>query len=106
VDYVVSAYECRNGAVVRQTSVPLKVVRVGLAAELAFLADQHESLYGLIAVLAAAMAGFGIDFLAMLLRPRKVPAVRQPAALPVAEEALAGTTGGKKLRASRERTAR
>jgi hypothetical protein len=97
-DYVVSAYECRNGAVMRQASVPLKVVRVGPAAELAFLAEQHGSLYGLISVLVAVLAGFGIDFLAMLLRPRKAPALKAPIAESTQAETAAAVGGGPRAR--------
>jgi hypothetical protein len=61
--YRVHVYETREGAVIRQSSMPLNVVRVGFPAWLARLAEQRASLYGVIAVLISALAGFGIDFI-------------------------------------------
>lgn len=61
--YTVHVYEIRDGAVIAQESVPLAVVRSGFPAWLAGLAENHASMYGLTAVLIAALAGFGIDFL-------------------------------------------
>lgn len=93
--YEVSVYECRDGAITRQSSVPLRVVAVGSPAALGRLAREHGTLYGMIAVLVAAMAGFGMDFVAarLLKRRRRVRiAIPTPAAEP-AEPAPAAPVG-------------
>ena len=69
--YQVWVYECRNGEVTGVTSVPLPVVKVGFPNWLAGMAGSSAALYGIAAVLAAAMAGFGIDFLAALVFGKK-----------------------------------
>jgi uncharacterized protein (TIGR02186 family) len=69
--YEVKAYECRDGRVVLQTSAPLNVVKVGFPAEISKLAMEKASQYGVIAVIIAVMAGFGIDFLAARLFGKK-----------------------------------
>ena len=69
--YEVRVYEARNGEVVRETSMPLEVVRTGFPAWLAGIADGRPSLYGITAVLAGALAGFGIDLLVTRLFGRK-----------------------------------
>ena len=74
--YEVKAYECRDGKVVRETSAPLNVVKVGFPVEISRLAMEKSPQYGMIAVLMAVMAGFGIDFLVSRLFGRKRRVVR------------------------------
>jgi len=62
-DYTVSAYECREGKVIRESSATLSVRRVGLSAAVVNLAHNRPPVYGAMAVLVAAIAGFGIDLL-------------------------------------------
>jgi hypothetical protein len=69
--YEVSVYECRDGAVARAASSSLPVVEVGFPAWLSGIAENRAALYGLVAVVAAALAGFGIDFLATLILGRR-----------------------------------
>ncbi len=66
-NYEVSLCEVRDGAVVGFTSVPLHVKRVGFPAWIANLSNNHASEYGIMAVLIAAMAGFGIDLVVVRL---------------------------------------
>ncbi len=74
--YEVRVYECRDGRVIRQSSAALEVVRVGFPAMMAALARDRTSLYGVVAVIAAMIAGFGIDFLAAHLPGGKAKARR------------------------------
>lgn len=69
--YLVSAYECRDGGVTRSVVVELPVVTVGFPAWLSGIATERAALYGIFAVLAAAVAGFGIDLLTMLIFGKK-----------------------------------
>jgi hypothetical protein len=69
--YEVHVYEVVEGAVARETSTSLSVVRIGFSAWLADTAMNRASLYGIVAVLIGALAGFGIDRLATLLFGRK-----------------------------------
>jgi hypothetical protein len=69
--YVVAAYECRDGGVTRSASVELPVVKVGFPAWLSGIATERAPFYGIFAVLAAALAGFGIDFLATRIFGKK-----------------------------------
>jgi hypothetical protein len=57
--------------VINVVSAPLPVVEVGLPAWLAAIATQRAAAYGVAAVLAAVLAGFGIDFLAALVFGRR-----------------------------------
>jgi uncharacterized protein (TIGR02186 family) len=66
--YEVRVYECRGGVIVGRVGAPLEVVKIGFPAAMAALATEHDSLYGIIAVLVAVIVGFGIDFLAAGLR--------------------------------------
>jgi uncharacterized protein (TIGR02186 family) len=70
--YRVSALECRNGEVAENSEVNLRVVEVGFPALVVRLAMQRPATYGLISVVIAMLAGFGIDFLAARLFKRKV----------------------------------
>ncbi len=60
-NYPVEVYACRNGAVLARTTAVIQVIEVGFPAELAALAETHPLTYGVIAVLAAVLAGFAID---------------------------------------------
>jgi uncharacterized protein (TIGR02186 family) len=85
--YEVRVYEVRGGAIVGKISAPLEVVKVGFPELMAYLAVEHASSYGIAAVLIAALGGFGIDFLAAMLRRKSrgapLPAVDR---IPVVEE--------------------
>lgn len=59
--YTVTAYWCREGRVAGQTTATLTVKRVGLPAIVADLAQNQAPKYAVLAVLAAMLAGFGID---------------------------------------------
>lgn len=72
--YQVNVLECRDGNVVNKADVDLPLVEVGFPALIARLARARASLYGIMAVIIAMAAGFGIDFLAARLFKRKVTA--------------------------------
>ena len=65
--YTIGVLECYGGEIVRATELPLRVVEVGFPALVTWLATQHASGYGIMAVVVAMLAGFGIDFLAARL---------------------------------------
>jgi uncharacterized membrane protein YfcA len=71
--YEIRAHEVRDGVVVKTTTAPLEVVKVGFPAAVARLAAEWAPLYGVIAIIAAMLGGFGIDFLAAGLRRRLSP---------------------------------
>lgn len=73
-EYQVSVLECRNGEVANKSDVDLGVVEVGFPALVARLARERASLYGIISVMIAMAAGFGIDFIASRIFKRKVAA--------------------------------
>jgi hypothetical protein len=66
--YQVEVYACKNRSVVARTTAQLRVVEVGFPEQMATLAGGHPTVYGLIAVLAAVLAGFTIDALTVRLR--------------------------------------
>jgi hypothetical protein len=68
--YQVEVYACKNRSVVGQTTALLRVVEVGFPEQMATLSGTHPTAYGLIAVLAAILAGFMIDALTIRLRRR------------------------------------
>jgi len=70
-DYEVVVYEFRNGAIAGESHAPLKVNRVGFPAYMASLASNRAELYGVLCVILAALAGFGMDSLVAALRRRK-----------------------------------
>ena len=71
--YQIRVLECRGGEIVASSDVPLTVVEVGFPVLVAWLASQHASFYGIISVLAALVAGLGIDFVAArLFKPKMV----------------------------------
>jgi hypothetical protein len=69
--YEIAVYEVRDGTVVEEASMPLRVVRTGFPEWLARISGQHAALYGAAAVIIGALAGFGIDLLTMLLFGKK-----------------------------------
>ena len=69
--YNVEVYLCCQGSVIGRMSAPLSVVEVGFPAQMASLAKENGLLYGVLAVVAAGLAGFGMDFLVAGLRKRK-----------------------------------
>ncbi len=78
--YEIRVYECRDGNLVGRTTAQLDVIKIGFPATMAALATSHPSAYGIGAVLIAALAGFGMDFLVSLLRRRwGGPAAGKPA---------------------------
>lgn len=88
--YQVEVYALRNRAIIARASTRLPVVEVGFPAYMASLAANHPWFYGLIAVVAAVIAGFGIDAIAVQLRktrrriePRAVPGPAPEARKPV-----------------------
>jgi len=65
--YEVSVYECRDGAVAGKVTSGLVVREVGFPEKIAGMAKNRGYLYGLLCVLVAMIAGFGIDFVATKL---------------------------------------
>jgi hypothetical protein len=66
--YGVEVYACKNRSVLAHTTAVLRVVEVGFPAQMASLASGHPWAYGILAVLAAVVAGFTIDALTSRLR--------------------------------------
>ena len=71
--YHVEMYACKNRTVIARATALLGVVEVGFPAQMAALSSRHPWIYGLIAVLAAIIAGFAIDALTVRLRRRSWP---------------------------------
>ena len=61
--YQVHVFLFKDGKVVRQSTTPLAVSRVGFAAEVFNLAHRHPFGYGVLAILIAAMAGWFANFI-------------------------------------------
>jgi len=59
--YRVHVYLCNRGGVVGRAEAPLEVRKVGLPKQISEMSLARASLYGLLCVLAAAAAGFGMD---------------------------------------------
>jgi len=72
--YEVRAYACRHGEIGPTFAVPLQVVEVGFPAMIAALARERPATYGIISIMVAVIAGFGIDFLTTCIFKRKVSA--------------------------------
>ena len=67
-DYEVVVYEFRNGSIAKEFHAPLKVDRVGFPAFMVSLANKRAELYGVLCVILAVLAGFGMDSLVAALR--------------------------------------
>lgn len=65
--YEVTVYAIRDNSVISKKSLPLEVRETGFPAWMASLAQGRPMLYGLLAILCALAAGFGIDFIASKL---------------------------------------
>jgi uncharacterized protein (TIGR02186 family) len=57
--YLVEVYLFRNGAVAAAEIVPFTISKIGPAADIYDLAQQHGIIYGLLAVVTAILAGYG-----------------------------------------------
>ncbi|MBZ5612787.1 MAG: TIGR02186 family protein [Acidobacteriia bacterium] len=68
--YDVEVYACQNRKVAARTTTRLQVVEVGFPARMDALSSGHPLGYGLLAILAAVVAGFTIDALTVRLRRR------------------------------------
>jgi hypothetical protein len=66
----VEVYACKNRTVAARTKTRLQVVEVGFPARMDALSSGHPLVYGLLAILAAVLAGFTIDALTVRLRRR------------------------------------
>lgn len=76
--YTIDVYAIQQGAVLGQSSTQLRLVEVGFPAAVASLAEHHAWLYGVVAVLAAACAGFGMDAIFSRFRPCKAKGPAEP----------------------------
>jgi uncharacterized protein (TIGR02186 family) len=78
--YQVEVYACRDGRIVGQSGAALHLVEVGFPAFMANAAREHPYGYGILAVILAVIAGFGIDALAVLLggAKKRIPAEARP----------------------------
>ncbi len=59
--YRVQVYECRQSEIAESAEVSLEAVKIGLPSRIADAAANRASLYGIICILIAAAAGFGMD---------------------------------------------
>jgi Putative transmembrane protein (Alph_Pro_TM) len=71
-EYKINVLECQGGDVVANTEVPIQIMEVGFPALISWLASKRPSTYGMISVVVAMLAGFGIDFLAARLFKRRI----------------------------------
>ncbi|MGA2961123.1 MAG: TIGR02186 family protein [Candidatus Korobacteraceae bacterium] len=94
--YQVEVYACRNDRVIGQSGATLKLVEVGFPAFMANAAREHPYEYGILAVILAVIAGFGIDALAVLFggAKKRIPAEARPILRPEpAQRAMAARAG-------------
>ena len=68
--YQVEVYACRNRMVAARTTTLLQVVEVGFPERMVTMSSGHPLAYGVLAILAAVLAGFTIDALTVRLRRR------------------------------------
>jgi len=61
--YLVQVFLVRKGDIVAAQTTPLSISQTGLEADINDFAENRSLLYGLVAVIAAAMAGWGATFL-------------------------------------------
>jgi uncharacterized protein (TIGR02186 family) len=62
--YGVAVSVCRNGSVLKTSTLPLNVIKAGFPAWLSALSEERAPVYGVLSILVAVSAGFGIDFVA------------------------------------------
>jgi hypothetical protein len=72
--YEIRVHACRDGEVKESSVVPLKVVEIGFPAMITSLARSHASTYGIVSIIIAMLAGFGIDFIASRIFKKKIAA--------------------------------
>ena len=73
-NYEIRVHACRDGEVKESSVVPLKVVEVGFPAMIASLARGRASIYGIVSIIIAMLAGFGIDFITSRIFKKKIAA--------------------------------
>jgi uncharacterized protein (TIGR02186 family) len=61
-DYLVTVFAVRGGRVVETATAPVVVEQVGSVRYLASMAREHGALYGLLSIVVALGAGFGVGF--------------------------------------------
>jgi Putative transmembrane protein (Alph_Pro_TM) len=99
--YQVDVYAIRDHAIIARASTRLEVVEVGFPAFMANLATSRPWFYGVLAVVAAVIAGFGID--AIAVRLRKTGARPRPARAPLPEPQPAEPEPAVRAQASEEK---
>jgi uncharacterized protein (TIGR02186 family) len=62
-DYYVTVYEVRDGKVIDQAQTKVAVQQVGVVKKLATMAKNSGALYGILSILAALGAGFGVGMI-------------------------------------------
>lgn len=62
-DYIVSVYAVKNGKVVDQAESNVKVEQAGIVKTLAGMAKNNAAMYGLLSILSALGAGFGVGLI-------------------------------------------
>jgi hypothetical protein len=72
--YEIRVHACRDSVVKETATVPLKVVEVGFPAMITLLARGHASTYGIVSIIIAMLAGFGIDFVTSRIFKKKIAA--------------------------------
>ena len=72
--YEIRVHACRDSLVKETATVPLKVVEVGFPAMITSLARGHASTYGIVSIIIAMLAGFGIDFVTSRIFKKKIAA--------------------------------
>jgi uncharacterized protein (TIGR02186 family) len=72
--YWVHVCACQDGNVKESLEIPFQVMEVGFPATIAGLARERPATYGIISVVVAVLAGFGIDFLTTRIFKKKVSA--------------------------------
>jgi hypothetical protein len=70
--YEIRVHACRDGEVKESSVVPLKVVEIGFPAMITSLARGHASTYGILSIIIAMLAGFGIDFIASRIFKKRI----------------------------------
>ncbi|HET7841392.1 MAG TPA: TIGR02186 family protein [Terriglobia bacterium] len=72
--YLVRVCACQGGNISDSLEIPLQVVEIGFPAMVADLAKERPATYGIISVVIAVLAGFGIDFLTTRIFKKKISA--------------------------------